>query len=402
MARREIAKVLAATMLGTLDTTALLPVIALYAQFRGADTLTTGVIVGLYSAVHAPANLVFGRLVDRWGRKVPMGLGLLWDAVSVFLYSLATTPLLLAFVRVSHGIGGGLVGPSTMSLAADTATEERKGRAMAVYGMSIALAVVVGTGMATPVTTRLGYAALFYILSTGLVAGFLISRTIREPRISRQLRPIDRPRLLRYLRRPEPLAGYAGIFSLHFVLGTFVTLAPLYLVGERGFGVTVVGLSFFTFAVASFLFHYLGGVLADRHGSALPTLVGLAVVAASMAAIPVARELPVLLALMAFFGLGHGFVFPGSSALVSRRADPDQLGIVTGLFYAILVIGVALGAPVMAAVASVSSIGIGIAGSSAIGIVGIAFAARAWLHPAERPAASVVNSAATEPDLRKS
>src|SRR5439155_13798141 len=35
------------------------------------------------------------------------------DAGSLFLYSLATTPLLLALVRVSHGLGSGLVVPSS-------------------------------------------------------------------------------------------------------------------------------------------------------------------------------------------------------------------------------------------------------------------------------------------------
>jgi len=120
-------------MLGTIDTNALVPVIALYASSLGADLVQIGIIVGLYSAVHAPANFVFGRLADRYGRRLPLSIGLLWDALSVFLYSLASTPLLLALARVSHGLGGSLVGPSTMSLIADMSTPGRKGRAMALF-----------------------------------------------------------------------------------------------------------------------------------------------------------------------------------------------------------------------------------------------------------------------------
>src|SRR3977135_1694690 len=151
MARRMTASVLAATMFGTIDSNALVPIIALYARAIGADLVQTGIIVALFSVVHAPANLFFGRIADRIGRKLPLQVGLLWDAVSLFLYSLAPTPLLLALVRVSHGIGSGLVGPSSMAIMADTSAPERKGRAMAIYGTSLALAVVIGFGIVGPI-----------------------------------------------------------------------------------------------------------------------------------------------------------------------------------------------------------------------------------------------------------
>src|SRR5437667_8627135 len=83
MARRATASLLAATMFGTIDSNALVPIIALYAQAIGADLVQTGIIVGLFSLVHAPANLFFGRIADRIGRKLPLEIGLLWDSVSL-------------------------------------------------------------------------------------------------------------------------------------------------------------------------------------------------------------------------------------------------------------------------------------------------------------------------------
>src|SRR5439155_970479 len=211
-------------------------------------------------------NLLFGRIADRVGRKLPLQVGLLWDAVSLFLYSLATTPLLLALVRVSHGIGSGLVGPSSMALVADTSTKERKGRAMALHGMSLALAVVIGFGIAGPVVARLGYPALFYVLSAGLLVGFVIAIPISEPA---QAAPRGMPwrRLFSYAGRPSPAAGYAAIFSLYFILGAFVALVPLHLQQELGYGALAVGLSFTAFAILSLLLHYPAGILADRYGN---------------------------------------------------------------------------------------------------------------------------------------
>ncbi len=398
MGRSDTAKVLAATLFGSMDTNALVPVLALYAASPviGADLLQVGVIVGIYSAVHAPANLLMGRLADRIGRKIPLNLGLFWDAVSVALYAVAATPLQLALVRVSHGLGGALVGPSTMSLVADTAAPERKGRAMALYGMSIALAVVVGFGIAGPLA-RLSYTVLFGVLAAGLMVGFLVSLTIREPPRARPARTSDVRGLLRYLRRPEPAAGYAAIFSLYFLLGAFVALVPIHLQDELGYGPLQVGLSFTVFALLSLLLHYPAGILADRRGPAVPAMIGLAAVAAAMAVIPLARDVAAIALTMALFGVGHGFVFPAASSLVSRGAPPERVGVATGLFYAVLVAGVAVGAPVMAAVADSSTAALGIWASSWFAFLGIPFVARAIL--ASAPTRAGVGSAAIESGL---
>src|SRR6266849_6846828 len=219
MTRRATASLLASAMFGTIDSNALVPIIAYYAHYVvGADLVQTGILVALFSVVHAPANLFFGRIADRFGRKLPLQVGLLWDSVSLFLYSLATTPLTLALVRVSHGIGSGLVGPSSMALMADTSTTERKGRAMALYGMSLAFAVVIGFGIAGPIVARLGYSTLFYVLSASLLAGFVIASPLSEPP-HKAPRAMPWRRLISYAGRPSPAAGYAAIFSLYFILG---------------------------------------------------------------------------------------------------------------------------------------------------------------------------------------
>ena len=147
----------------------------------------------------------------------------------------------------------------------------------------------------------------------------------------------------------------------------------------------MVGLSFAVFAILSLIFHYPGGMLADRYGPATPATIGLVAVAVAMALIPTVRDLPALIALMVVFGVGHGFVFPAASTLVSRGADPEQHGLVTGLFYALLVAGVAVGAPAMAALGSVTNSQIGIWASAWVSLVGIAFLARALVRPVPIP-----------------
>jgi len=73
----------AITFLGFLDTHLLIPVIALYASSVGASMGMVGLIVGLYSIINTPANIVFGRLIDRVGYKAPLIGGLIGDVFSI-------------------------------------------------------------------------------------------------------------------------------------------------------------------------------------------------------------------------------------------------------------------------------------------------------------------------------
>jgi len=191
-----------------------------------------------------------------------------------------------------------------------------------------------------------------------------------------------------------PAAGYASIFSLYFILGAFVTLVPPHIRDELGYdlptAVLVIGLSFTAFAFLSLLLHYPAGVFGDRYGPVSPAVIGLVVAGAAMALIPLAHDLPTLLVLMGLFGVGHGFVFPSASALVARGSDPEQHGLVTGLFYAILVTGVAVGAPLMATVGSVSNDGVGIWASAWVALIGLALLARASLTPKVRSESPMV------------
>jgi MFS family permease len=116
--RRVIPITSIVTFLAFLDTTLLVPIISLYATELGTGVGITGLIVGLYSITNTPANILFGRLIDKIGYKIPLMAGMVGDALSMFLYALCRRPLHLALVRALHGISGGVVAPATMSVFA--------------------------------------------------------------------------------------------------------------------------------------------------------------------------------------------------------------------------------------------------------------------------------------------
>ena len=166
---------LAITFLGFLDTHMLIPVIALYASSLGASVGSIGLIVGLYSIANTPANVVFGRLVDRFGSRCLLVAELWGDCISMFFYSLCRLPLHLVLLRAFHGTTGGLVVPATMSVTAKQAPLAQKGRAMGYYGMSIGTATLVGYGLSSALVSGSGYNLVFYVGALLLLVGVFLA-----------------------------------------------------------------------------------------------------------------------------------------------------------------------------------------------------------------------------------
>lgn len=351
-----------ATFIGTMDSNALVPVIALYALSMGAGIEMVGLIVAMYSIVHIPSNIVFGRLADKIGRRNPLVLGLSWDAFSVFLYSVAGNPFHLLLVRCMHGMGGGFVGPSSMSIAAGMASEGRKGRMMALYGISLALSVIVGFMLSGVLVSEFSYNALFYVLALSLVIAVPFAASIKEPKVSGRVKTTlleDLRKLLDILRKRLARASYAAIFCLYFAMGSFTVLVPLSM-ESLGLAEVNVAMAFTTFAVLSLVVHYPSGWLSDKLGPKVPAIAGLLTIALSLLLLPFLDTFLSMLPVMALFGVGHGLVFPSSSTMVVRSSSKDELGLSTGVFYALLVAGVAVGAPIAGFLANAYTIEMGL------------------------------------------
>ncbi|MCJ7606185.1 MAG: MFS transporter, partial [Dehalococcoidales bacterium] len=258
------------TFIGFLDTPLLIPIIALYASELGVGVGMVGVIIGLYSLVNTPANILFGRLVDRFGFRIPLVIGLAGDAVGMFLYSVCRLPFHLALVRSFHGFFGGIAGPATMTAMAQHGGETRQGRTMAVYGMTIAAATLVGYGMSGFIASWVSYDAVFWggagVLGFGAVLAIFLPGSSKE-RVAVETAPPGetRPRILELIRRKALISPYLTIFAQYFALGGLVTLLPLF-VKEAGREALHVGILMAAFSLLFIIVQIPVGALSDRLG----------------------------------------------------------------------------------------------------------------------------------------
>ena len=368
------------TFLGFLDTHLVIPVMALYASELKASPVIIGLIIGLYSLTNTPANILFGRLIDRIGYKLPLIAGLIGDTLSMFLYSVSRLPIHLALVRVLHGTTGGLIGPATMSATADYSDGRQKGRAMGFYGMSIATATLVGYGLSGTLASRLGYKAVFLFGAAMLIIGVVLCLWLPG---SRQGSSVAKTSFAEGWKKAKDLfrrkgltVSYCSIFAQYFTFGGVVTLLPLYVKG-LGMEVFHVGMLLAIFAIMFIILQFPSGAFSDRVGRLIPTAFGMSLGIVSLVILPSVGVFPLLAVAMALYGTAYGILFPSISALVADHTIAEERGMATGIFHALLTAGVAIGAPIMGWVGGVVGVELGLVLNSGIMVLALIIVLRA-------------------------
>jgi len=376
--RRVLPIVSAITFIGFLDTHLLIPVIALYASGLGASVGIIGLIIGLYSITNTIANVLFGRLINRIGYKIPLIAGLIGDALSMFLYSLCRLPIHLGLVRALHGTSGGMVGPATMSVFADYSGERKKGRAMGIYGMSLAAATLVGYALSGIFVSRLGYQALFLFGAAMLLIGAVMSLSLPKTKKTSSMATETKSgegfeKVKKLLGRRGLIVAYCSIFAQYFAFGGVVTLLPLYVKG-LGMEAFHVGMLLAIFAIMFIIVQIPSGALSDNVGRLIPIATGLSLGIVSLLILPLLGTFLLLAVIMALYGVAYGLIFPSISALVADHTIPEERGTATGMFHALLTAGVAIGAPVIGWVGESAGVESGLISISGIMILALVVA----------------------------
>lgn len=340
--------VLTLSFMVNFDSNAAIPIIATYAGKLGASLLYTGFIVGIYSMVHIPSNIIFGRLVDKIGRKTLIVFGIFLDGLSMLLYALAQDANFLLFGRIIHGIGGGFGGPATMAYLSDATSQRRSGRGMALYGISIGFSNLIGFLLGGLVAQIIGKAIFFFIIAIVLFAmsfTTLLLPSIYHPSKEKFNFRKELKQFREVVFRKSMISPYFSILAMMFNMG-IVTAAYTVMLESAAYTIGQTGMILSIMVIFSILIHYPAGILSDKIGYIKVMLIGLFLIALSFGVFIISLDVPLPMIGMVLLGLGHGLIFPSSAGMVKEETRNSNIGIATGTFYALIVAGVAIGAPV--------------------------------------------------------
>src|SRR3954466_5740844 len=165
------ASVMLATFMEVLDTSVAnvaLPHIAgsLSATPEEATWVLTSYLVA--NAIILPMGAWFSMLIGR-KRFYMICVGLF--TVSSFLCGMAPSLGWLIFFRVVQGLGGGALQPISQAILVESFPRAKQGMAMAVYGMGVVVAPVIGPTLGGWITDNFSWGWIFFInLPVGILS----------------------------------------------------------------------------------------------------------------------------------------------------------------------------------------------------------------------------------------
>ena len=140
----------------------LLPTLPVYLFLLGGSHQEVGYAMGAFTICSMLMRPFAGYLVDSWGRKRIITLGLCLVLAVTTLYRLATLPILIIITRGLHGLAFGLVGTAVGTLVADSLPMSRLSEGMGYFGLTTSLSMTVAPIIGFWLADTYGYSMLFY------------------------------------------------------------------------------------------------------------------------------------------------------------------------------------------------------------------------------------------------
>jgi MFS family permease len=326
----------------------LLPTLPLYLLKIGGSQRNVGYVMGMYTLGATLMRTVSGWLMDRYGRKRIMILGLVMMLVVAVLYRLAHEVSSVTVIRTLHGVTFGLVSTAMAAAAADSLPVTRLGEGIGYYGLASTLSLALAPMIGLWLVDTIDYTGLFTVVSVMTMVTLVCTVPVRNTRVSVRVSGESLGRILANLLEKTAMLPSAICFFLSFVNGAVMYFIAIY---ASELGVKHIGLFF---AVSSFIMvvsRPIGGRWADRGGTGTVVLIGLLCLVTGTTAISLSRTITGFLIAGVFNGFGFGFCGTTLQALAVRRAPPDRWGAATGTFYAAFDMGYGLGGIVWGLVA---------------------------------------------------
>jgi EmrB/QacA subfamily drug resistance transporter len=357
----------------------------------------------------------FGRLADMVGRKLLYVYGFLVFIAGSALCGFAPTLGWLVAFRVLQAVGAAMLQANSVAIIAAASRPRELGKAIGIQGAAQAVGLAVGPSVggmliamagwrwvfliavpfglagallgwlvlpqSTPASARSGHAAvrrerfdwlgaaLFAVaivaalvaltyanswgltstrfVAVGALAGIALAVFLAVER--RAAHPLVDLSLFR--RRLFSAGITAGLLSYAVLFGALF-LVPFYLERILGHTPNEAGLLLSPVPVALGVVAPLSGVVTDRLGSRLPTVVGMVLAGLALAGLAAFAlvPLPMIVVLLGALGIGLGLFTPPNNSAIMSSAPSHRLGVAGGILNMTRSLGTSLGVALTGAI----------------------------------------------------
>jgi len=321
--------------------TMIVPLLPYYATDFGATAVVVGFLISAFSVAQLLSAPIWGRLSDRRGRRPAIIAGLVITAVAYVLFGIAASVWVLLLSRVVQGLGGGTIGV-VQAYVADASPPESRTKSLgwltavtslgAVAGPAFGSALVAIGGRTAPGFGAAAISALVAVFAWRYLketAALRASGT--SPQRGRVTGRAAIRRVVTHWREPASRLIWIYTIAIGAFYGTIQTV-PLLLMDRLGITEQTVG----------YFIMYLGGMgvivrsvllgyAVDHLGEPQVSRLGIASLAAGLAATGLAGGGMLLLLGFTLMPLGTGLLFPCVTGQLSRVVPGLDRGLYMGV-----------------------------------------------------------------------
>lgn len=344
------------------------PVFPIYLGEMGASSTVIGSVMAAFTITATAARPLAGLLVDRFGRKIFLNVGIIVFSAATLGYAWAPSILIIVLFRILHGIGWSGCTTAVGTLAADIAPVKRRGELIGYAGMASNLAAAMGPIVGFAMFRQYGYRGMFLTAFVTVLSSLLAATRIQEPKLE-PVAPHSR-KWSETFTIPEslPSATTAAFLSFgHAGIGTFL---PLYAL-ERG--LENPGIWFALYAAGLLLSRPLAGRISDRVSRRAVVLPGFALNLAGIIWLAFAPSPFWLLASAPITGIGYGAAHATLMTETIDRASPQRRGLSMAQFQLFFDLGIGVGAVLLGGLLDIinQNFSLMYLASVAIGLIGM-------------------------------
>ncbi|MBM4193188.1 MAG: MFS transporter [Gemmatimonadetes bacterium] len=306
----------------------------------GGEGAVVSLMVMMFSVTQLVSSPYWGRFSDRVGRRPTLMIALASSAAAFVVFAFSTSLELLFLCRIVQGAGGGTVGVIQAYVADATKPEDRAkalgwlsaatnagvaiGPAIGAWAMSMGAK---GPGLVAAVITAINMAfAWRYLVESNEFAGKHVN---------------DRPKVQKPRDAVQRVVSHSGesasrlIWIYGITMGSFqgmTTILALFLAWKFGVTEKTIGYFFAYVGIISFVTRAVFlGKLVDTFGEPKLSRIGMVFLAAGLAGMAIAPNVPLLAVAVAFVPLGAAFTFPCVTGLLSRVVPAHERGLYMGV-----------------------------------------------------------------------
>ncbi len=332
----------------------LAPMLPLYIQSLGVEdpgevARWAGIIFAMNFVTLAIFSPIWGRLSDRYGRKLMCLRAVIWLAVINFGMGMAQNVYHLVILRLLQGALSGFLA-TAIPLVSSESPVHRAGWALGVFYTGQISGTLIGPLLGGWLAETVGFRHTYFVVAAFCLLSSLAIMGIHETRKVTDTAAVNASNRDAFasLSRPSALFGvFVTTFTLQFSLMCFEPILTVYIAGlvPRSNHVALIsGAVFSSAGFASVLFGSRLGALSDRIGTQ-KVLFG-ALLTACAVAIPQAFvTAPWQLGALRFIhGIAVAGLMPSVNHLIKEAAPQEFLGRMYGINQSFQFIGMSSGA----------------------------------------------------------